>query len=187
MPGQPFRFSRSRLVRLVLAGLGTIALVAACGISNSAALARPQEKADRAPVFVTGLFTHANIGKHQLVVAVLVRSRASEPVVVDTPTWRGSTQLQVVEAGVMPGRLAPEAASALRLVRLSRRETTPARGTSAAVLVFHLNCFAQRYPVTGYMYLHFRFRGERLSLRAPRAVSSGDLPWTQSLPPEICP
>jgi hypothetical protein len=188
MPGQPSCFSLSRLGRLALVGLAALTLLAACGLGASAA--GPDGSAGnavRAPVFVAGLFTNANIDKHQLMVAVLLRSRESGPVIVDPPTWRGSTQLQVVAAGVMPGRLAPDAARAPRLVRLSRRETTPSRGSSAAVLVFHLDCVAQRLPVAGSIYLHVRIRGENLTLRAPRTVASGDVPWTQSLPPEICP
>jgi hypothetical protein len=188
MPGQSPCSPRSRLARLALAGLGTLTLLAACGLGTSAAgTGRPAGDVIRAPVFVAGLFADANIGKHQLTVAVLLRSRESGPVIVDPPTWRGSTQLQVVAAGVMPGRLAPDAARAPRLARLSRRETTPSRGSSAAVLVFHLDCVAQRLPVTGSIYLHVRIRGENLTLRAPRTAASGDVPWTQALPPEICP
>jgi hypothetical protein len=189
MPGEPAHLFLSRLSRTALIGLGALSLLTACGRGVSPlGPDRSGTNASRAaPVVAAGLFTSADIGKHQLMIAILLRSREPGPVVVEPPTWRGSSQLQVVAAGVMPGRLAPDAATAPRLVRLSRRETTGARGSSAAVLVFHLDCVAQRYPVTGYIYLHVRVRGERLSLRAPVAAAAGELPWTQALPPEICP
>ena len=188
MSGEPARFFLARLGRAALAGLGTLSLLAACGrgvwpLGSDRSVANPTRVA---PVFVAGLFTSADVGTHQLMIAVVLRSRQRGLVVVEPPTWQGTSQLEVVAAGVMPGSLASEAATAPRLVRLSPRETTGARGSSAAVLVFHLNCGAQRYPVTGHIYLHVRIQGESLSLRAP-AAASGELPWTQSLPPEICP
>jgi hypothetical protein len=189
MPGEPVRFFHYWLYRAALIGLGTLSLLAACsrGISPLGPDRSAANTSRAVPVVVAGLFTSVNIGKHQLVIAVLLRSRESGPVVVEPPTWRGTSQLQVVAAGVVPGRLASDAATAARLVRLSRRETTGARGSSAAVLVFHLSCVAQLYPVTGHIYLHMRIRGERVSLRVPTAAASGVLPWTQALPPEICP
>jgi hypothetical protein len=188
MSGEPARFLSARLGRAALAGLGTLSLLAACGrggwpLGPDRSAANPGPVA---PVFVAGLVTSVNVGTHQLMIAVLLRSRAGGPVVVEPPTWQGTSQLQVVAAGVLPGRLAAEAARAPQLVRLSPRETIGARGSSAAVLVFHLDCGAQRYPVTGHIYLHVRTRGESLRLRAPTAVD-GELPWTQALPPEICP